>query len=69
MVNRSLKAQKFFQSDVPASISVPDAYSGTIGYAKSLGYEPAEYDEIEVYDEIFRDPAFYRFQLLLPVKE
>jgi AraC family transcriptional regulator len=69
MVSRCLKAHKFFQADVPASISVPDAYSGTIGYMKSLGYEPAEYDEIEVYDEMFRDPAFYRFQLLIPIKE
>jgi predicted transcriptional regulator YdeE len=68
MVSRNLKAQRFFQSAVPASISVPDAYSGTIGYAKSLGYETAEYDQIEVYDEIFRDPAYYRFQLLIPIK-
>lgn len=69
MIRRSVRAQSFFQATVPASISIPDAYSATIGYAKSLGFEIEDYDNIEVYDEIFKDPAFYSFQLLIPVKE
>lgn len=68
MVRRIIKPQNFFRASVPASISVPDAYSATIGYAKSLGYEIEDYDNIEVYDETFRDPAFYSFQLLIPIK-
>lgn len=68
MVRRSIKAQNFLQASVPASISVPDAYSATIGYAKSLGYDIEDYDNIEVYDEVFKDPAFYSFQLLIPIK-
>ncbi|MGF7141769.1 hypothetical protein HNQ56_000179 [Anaerotaenia torta] len=47
---------------------MPDAYAGTIGYAKSLGYEIEDYDNIEVYEEVFKDPAFHSFQLLIPVK-
>jgi AraC family transcriptional regulator len=69
MVRRRIREQSFFQASVPASISIPDAYSGSMGYAKSLGYEIENYDNIEVYDEIFRDPAFYSFQLLIPIKE
>lgn len=68
MVHRNIKQQCFFSADVPASISVPDAYSAAIGYAKSLGYEIEEYDNIEVYEEMFRDPALFSFQLLIPVK-
>lgn len=68
MVKRSIKSQTFFQASVPASISVPDAYSAAVGYAKSLGFEIEDYDYIEVYDETFRDPAFYSFELLIPVK-
>lgn len=69
MVRRSVRTQSFFRANVPDSISVPDAYTGTIGYAKSLGFEIEEYDNIEVYEEKFRDPAYYSFQLLIPVKE
>lgn len=68
MVKRSIKSQTFFRASVPASISVPDAYSATVGYAKSLGFDIEDYDNIEVYDETFRDPAFYSFELLVPVK-
>lgn len=68
MTKRHIRAQSFFQARVPDFISVPDAYAGTIGYAKSLGYEIADYDNIEVYDEIFHDPAFHRFRLLIPIK-
>lgn len=69
MVKYSTKSQTYLQANVPDFISVPDAYSGTIGYAKSLGYEIEDYDNIEVYEEAFRDPAFHSFQLLIPIKE
>ena len=68
MVKRSIKPQTFFQASVPASISVPDAYSAAVGYAKSLGFEIEDYDYIEVYNKTFRDPAFHSFELLIPVK-
>lgn len=68
MVIRSIKPQRFFLASVPASISVPDAYSAATGYAKSLGYEIEDYDNIEVYEEAFQDPAFYSFELLIPIK-
>jgi AraC family transcriptional regulator len=68
MVIRLVRAQKFIQASVPESIATPDAYAGTIGYAKSLGYEIDAYDNIEVYDEVFHDPYFYSFKLLIPVK-
>ncbi len=69
MVSRIVQEKTYFQADVPAFISVPDAYTGTIGYAKSLGYDIEDYDNIEVYEDIFRDPAYHSFQLLIPVKE
>jgi predicted transcriptional regulator YdeE len=68
MVVRYIKPQSYFQANVPASIRVPDAYSATIGYAKSLGYVIEEHDNIEVYEEEFKDPAYYNFQLWIPVK-
>lgn len=69
MVRYSMKGQTYLQANVPDVIITPDAYSGTIGYAKSLGYEIEDYDNIEVYEEAFRDPAFHSFQLLIPIKE
>lgn len=69
MVRRIVEEKTYLQADVPDFISVPDAYAGTIGYAKSLGYEIEDYDNIEVYEEVFKDPAFHSFQLLIPVKE
>lgn len=69
MVSRIIQEKIFLQAYVPDFISVPDAYAGTIGYAKSLGYEIEDYDNIEVYEEEFRDPAFHSFQLMIPVKD
>lgn len=69
MVVRHIKEHSFFRAEVPASISIPDSYAGTIGYAKSLGYVIEDYDNIEVYEEIFRDPAYNNFQLLIPIKD
>lgn len=68
MIKRHIRAQKFFQATVPEQISVPDSYMATIGYARSLGYELDEYDQIEVYEDIFRDPADHSFKLWIPVK-
>jgi AraC-type DNA-binding domain-containing proteins len=69
MTRRRVKAQSFFQASVPDTISTPDAYAGTIGYAKSLGYEIAEEDNIEFYADMFQDPAYHSFQLLIPIKK
>jgi AraC family transcriptional regulator len=69
MVSYQVKEQTYLQADVPEFIDVPDAYIGAIGYARSLGYEIEEKDDIEVYEEVFRDPAIYSFQLLIPIKE
>ena len=32
------------------------------------GYSLDKYDEIEVYEEVFRDPDFHPFKLLIPIK-
>lgn len=69
MVKRFIRPQRFFEAIVPNSISTPDAYAGTIGYAKSLGYQIEEYDDIEVYEDGFKDPDYSSFKLLIAVKE
>ena len=69
MMERRIKATTFFCASVPDDISIPDAYAGAAGVAQSLGYELAEYDEIEVYQEIFRDPDDHIFNLWVPVEE
>lgn len=63
MLLREMPAQTFFQVVVPEQISVPDAYTGAAGYARSLGYDLLEGDTVEVYEETFRDPAFFRMSL------
>ncbi len=68
MKKRFIRAQRFFQASVPDFISTPDAYSGTIGYARSLGYDIEDYDNIEVYQDTFQDPAVHSFKLLIPIK-
>lgn len=68
MVPYELRSQKYFQAEVPAEVSVPDAYMATIGYARSLGFVPDEQDQIEVYEETFRDPADHCFKLWIPIK-
>jgi AraC family transcriptional regulator len=65
---RRIRSQTFLQACVPEAVSIPDAYSGTIGYAKSLGYEVEEYDYIEVYEESFQNPDVNSFKLLIPIK-
>ncbi len=68
MTKRLIREQKFIQASVPSFISTPDAYAGTIGYAKSLGCEIEFFDNIEVYDDFFKDPDIHSFKLLIPIK-
>ncbi len=68
MSARRIRSQTFLQARVPVTVSIPDAYTGTIGYAKSLGYEVDEYDNIEVYGQNFQDPDYNSFKLLIPIK-
>ena len=69
MTKRFIRAQNFFRQAFPDFIGTPDAYSGTIGYAnRSLGYDIEDYDNIEVYEDIFQDPDVHSFKLLIPIK-
>lgn len=68
MASREMRAQAYFQAAVPDHISVPNAYSSATGYAKSLGYELEAADEVEVYEETFRDPSIHHFKLWVPIK-
>jgi AraC family transcriptional regulator len=68
MVKRVIKPQKFLQAEVPDLIKTPDAYNKTFEYIKQNGYEMDKNDEIEVYEEIFRDPDNNAFKLLVPIK-
>ena len=58
----------YIQAEVPEDIKTPDAYTKTFEYAKQNGYELDNYDEIEVYEEIFKDPDYNAFKLLIPIK-
>ncbi|BBF43405.1 transcriptional regulator, AraC family [Lachnospiraceae bacterium KM106-2] len=68
MTIRNIRSQKFFEASVPDRISTPDAYTSASLYAKSLSYEIDEYDDLEVYEDNFRDPDVHRFKLLIPIK-
>jgi hypothetical protein len=68
MTKRLIREQNFIQASVPDSVSIPDAYAGTIGYAKSLGYEIDNYDNIEIYEEAYKNPDDHCFKLLIPIK-
>lgn len=68
MDGKRLRAQTYMQARVPECVSVPDAYTQTLGYARECGYAIEDYDYIELYDETFQDPADHSFQLLIPVK-
>lgn len=68
MSKRTIRTQNFFQACVPEFVNTPDAYTSTIDYAKSLEYEIENYDDIEVYEEIFQDPDIHSFKLLIPIK-
>lgn len=68
MVKRVIRAQKFFEACVPEFINTPDAYTSAADYAKSLGYEVENYDDIEIYEDSFKDPDVNNFKLLIPIK-
>lgn len=68
MVKRMIRRQRFLQAEVPEDVITPDAYTKAFEYAKQNGYSIDEYDEIEVYEEIFKDPEYNAFKLLVPVK-
>ena len=65
---RLIRRQRFFQACVPNAICVPDAYTGAIGVARGLGYTVEDYDNIEVYEDSFQDPAYNSFKLLIPIR-
>lgn len=68
MVIRVIRPQTYIQAEVPENIKTPDAYTKTFEYAKQNGYKLDNYDEIEVYEEIFKDPDYNAFKLLIPIK-
>lgn len=68
MVKRILRKQKYLQAEVPQDVKTPDAYTKAFEYAKQNCYSLDKYDEIEVYEEVFKDPDFNAFQLLIPIK-
>lgn len=67
-IRRAIPKGLFVEADVPAHVSVPEGYGCAAAFAQSNGYPPDERDSLEVYSEIFRDPATHSFQLLLPVR-
>lgn len=68
MVRRVVNKQKFILAEVPEEIKTPDAYAKTFEYIKENGFSVDANDEIEVYEEIFKDPDNHAFKLLIPVK-
>lgn len=68
MSKRVIRTQNFFMACVPEVINTPDAYTSATLYARSLEYEIDDYDDIEVYGEIFQDPDIHSFKLLIPIK-
>ena len=68
MVKRIIRQQRYLQAEVPEVILTPDAYTKTFEYVKQNGYSLDKYDEIEIYEEIFKDPAYNAFKLLIPIK-
>jgi AraC family transcriptional regulator len=68
MAVKRLRAQRYMQAHVPEHIAVRDAYTQTLNHVEGSGCIVDEYDFIELYEEVFRDPADNSFQLLIPVK-
>jgi predicted transcriptional regulator YdeE len=68
MVSRVVSPQKYLLVEVPEEIKTPDAYTRAFEYIKENGFEVDNNDEIEVYEEIFKDPDNNSFKLLLPIK-
>lgn len=68
MTKRVIRQQMYIQAEVPENIKTPDAYTKTLEYAKQNGYSIDECDELEVYEEMFKDPDDHAFKLLIPIK-
>ncbi|MCD4669422.1 MAG: AraC family transcriptional regulator [Actinomycetia bacterium] len=69
MTKRIIKPQKYIQTKVPESVKTSNAYSQTFEFIKQNGYESlTKTDELEVYEEIFKDPENHEFMLLTPIK-
>jgi predicted transcriptional regulator YdeE len=68
MVRRIIKGQKFLQVEVPEEIKTPDAYTEAFAYIKENRLIVDNNDELEVYEEVFKDPDDHAFKLLIPIK-
>lgn len=68
MVVRQVRAQRFVEARIPDSMGVREAYELTIARAQQGGTTVDDYDNIEVYEEVFRDPADHSFILWIPIK-
>ena len=68
MVKRVISKQKFLLAEVPENIKTPDAYKKTFDYIKENSLTMDDNDEIEVYEEIFKDPDNHTFKLLIPIR-
>lgn len=68
MVRRIIKGQRFLQVEVSEEIKTPDAYTEAFVYIKENGLIVDNNDELEVYEEIFKDPDDHAFKLLIPIK-
>lgn len=68
MTRRVINSQKFVQAEIPEEIKTKDAYNETSEYIKKNGYVLGNNDELEVYEEMFQDPEYHTFKLLIPIK-
>lgn len=68
MTRRIISKQKYIQAEVPEDIKTPEAYKKSYDYIKENGLTIDDNDEIEVYEEVFKDPDNHTFELLVPVK-
>lgn len=68
MMKKIIRQQRYIQAEVPEYVKTSDAYTKSFEYAKQNGYSLDNYNEIEVYEEIFKDPDYNAFKLLIPIK-
>lgn len=68
MIKRILRQQKYLEAEVPQDVITQDAYTKAFEFARQNGYSLDEYDVIEVYEEVFKDPYDHAFKLLIPIK-
>lgn len=68
MAVRQVRAQRFVEARIPDRMGVREAYELTITQAQKVGNVVDDYDFIEVFEEVFRDPADHSFALWIPIK-